>query len=199
MAGRSPNCPKRFSAHRFQNERRPPPGPVQAMPGRYPWTRPPGRPVSFQWEYNGEHGDCQTDAPPTAHGARALPPPPRPTGGEAGQATRHARILLGARVNGGEPERPAGRPGFAGLVQACPDVVPGHGQPADPFNSNGNTTESMGIAKPMLRPLPTALAHRHPRPGPPGARQARPPAMRAYFLRRLEFSRTPKPNYTLRM
>ena len=66
-----------------------------------------------------------------------------------------------------------------GSSRRCPDVVPGHGQPADPFNSNGNTTESMGIAKPMLRPLPTALAHCHPRPGPPGrGRPGHPP--RAY-------------------
>ena len=58
-----------------------------------------------------------------------------------------------------------------------PDVVPGHGQPADQFNSNGNTTESMGIAKPMLRPLPTALARCHPRPPTGGeAGQATPHA-----------------------
>ena len=42
---------------------------------------------------------------------------------------------------------------------------------------------------PCLRRSRTATP---PPPGPPGARQARLPPMRAYFLRRLEFSRTPK-------
>ena len=55
----------------------------------------------------------------------------------------------------------------------CPDVVPGHGQRADPFHSNGNTTESMGIAKPLLRPLPTAPRRATP-PPPPTATQAGP-------------------------
>ena len=49
---------------------------------------------------------------------------------------------------------------------------------------------------PCLRRSRTATP---PAPAHPGARQARLPPMRAYFLRRLEFFQTPKPEHTLRL
>ena len=49
------------------------------------------------------------------------------------------------------------------------------------------------------RMLPSCPRHRAAAatPGPPYPRLAQAPPMRAYFLRRLEFSRTPKPKHTL--
>ena len=71
-------------AHRFQKERRPalraPPDPSRRYPDVLPsWTRPTGRPVQVQWEYDGEHGDLPT-APRARHPPHPFLPPgwPRP-------------------------------------------------------------------------------------------------------------------------
>jgi hypothetical protein len=76
----------------------------------------------------------------------------------------------------------AGPQGAAGLVL-------GRTLPLDsanwltPLIPMGIQTESMGIAKPMLRPLPTAPRAGHPRP-PPHAQAGQATPTRAYFLRR---------------
>ena len=54
--------------------------------------------------------------------------------------------------------------GSDGLVPAMPGRCPWTRPTGCPFHSNGNTTESMGVAKPILRALPTAPRRGTPAP-----------------------------------